>query len=334
MRIWRSGIFLICAAALFVSPLFTGEPAAAVKYVIKFGSVGADNQPAGIAVNEVGQFLEEKSNGEIDFQMYGNSILGGDRQICEGMQIGTIETGVVASSVMAAFVPEMTILDFPYVFKTEAAARRALDGDLGDALEELLIQKGFRILAWGTNGYRHITNNKGPVRSPDDLKGIRIRTMENPLYIDYFRAMGANPTPMSFSELFTALQQKTVDAQETPITIIYPSRLYEVQKYISFTGHVYAVAPFVMSEQFFQKLPKEYQDLVIEAGKMYETRERHVTEEADAGFIEDMKKYGVEFNDLTMDEINVFADLAKPVYEQYVDIVGRNILDLALKSND
>jgi tripartite ATP-independent transporter DctP family solute receptor len=214
------------------------------------------------------------------------------------------------------------------------AARRALDGELGDELEKLLLQKGFRILAWGTNGYRHVTNSRGPVHSPADLKGLKIRTMENPLYIDYFREIEANPTPMSFSELFTALQQKTVDAQENPITIIYPSRLYEVQKYLSFTGHVYAVAPFVMSEQFFQRLPKEYQDLVTEAGKMYETNERKYTDDADAGFIDEMKKAGIEVNDLTMDEINVFADRAKPVYEKYVDIVGRNILDLALKAND
>jgi tripartite ATP-independent transporter DctP family solute receptor len=301
---------------------------------MKFGSVGADDQPAGIAIREVVEFLKEKSNGEIELQIYGNSLLGGDRQVCEGMQIGTVETGVVASSVLAAFVPEMTILDFPYVFKTEAAARKALDGELGDELEKLLIKKGLRILSWGTNGYRHVTNNKGSVRSPDDLRGLKIRTMENPLYTDYFRAIGANPTPMSFSELFTALQQKTVDAQENPITIIYPSRLYEVQKYISLTGHVYAVAPMLISEQYFQKLPKEYQDLVIEGGKMYETRQRQVTGDADAGFIENMKKSGTEVNELTMDEINAFAEKAAPVYEKYVDIVGRNLLDLALKSND
>jgi TRAP-type C4-dicarboxylate transport system substrate-binding protein len=139
---------------------------------------------------------------------------------------------------------------------------------------------------------------------------------------------------MSYSELFTALQQKTVDAQETPITLIYSSRLYEVQKYISFTGHVYAVIPFIVSEQFFQKLPKEYQDLLMEAGKMLEVNDRKYTDDADAGFIEEMREYGNEINELTMDEINVFADKAKPVYEKYVDIVGRNILDLALKSND
>jgi tripartite ATP-independent transporter DctP family solute receptor len=330
----KNRICLLCAAALFLVSRLAGESAAAAKYVMKYGSVGADNQPAGIAVQEMKKFLEEKSNGEIEFQVYGNSMLGGDRQVCEGMQIGTVECGVVASSVLAAFVPEMTILDFPFVFKTADAARKALDGELGDELEKLLIQKGFRILGWGTNGYRHITNNRGPVRTPDDLKGLMIRTMENPLYIDYFREIGTNPTPMSFSELFTALQQKTVDAQENPITIIYPSRLYEVQKYLSFTGHVYAVAPFLMSEQYFQKLPKEYQDLMTEAGKTYETSERKYTDDADAGFIEEMQKSGVETNELTMDEVNVFADRAKPVYEKYVDIVGRNILDLALKSND
>jgi tripartite ATP-independent transporter DctP family solute receptor len=312
----------------------TGESRAAVKYRIKLGGVGSETQPSGIGMREFAEFMKEGSNGEIDVQVYFNATLGGDRQVCEGMQIGTVESGVVASSVLAAFVPEMTIIDFPYAFKTEAAARKALDGELGDELSRLLLEKGFRLIAWGTNGYRHITNNKGPVRSPDDIKGFRIRTMENPLYIDYFRELGANPTPMSFSELFTALQQRTVDAQENPITIIYPSRLYEVQKYVSMTGHVYAVAPMLVGENFFKKLPKEYQDLLIEGGKKYAVRQRQVTEDADAGFIEDMRSKGIEINDLTMDEINVFAERAKPVYEKYVDIVGRNILDLALKSND
>lgn len=157
--------------------------------------------------------------------------------------------------------------------------------------------------------------------------------MENTIFVDYFKELGANPTPMSFSELFTALQQKTVDAQENPITLIYPSRLYEVQKYISMTGHIYAVAPMVMSEKYFQRLPKEYQDIILRAGSLYVRRQRELTEAADRGFIEEMKKAGVEINELTIEQIDVFAERAKPIYTKYEKIVGKELLELALKAN-
>jgi tripartite ATP-independent transporter DctP family solute receptor len=323
----------LCVMA-FVILMAADSASAGVKYRMKEAGVGSEFQPTGYALKELVEWLREKSNGEIELELYYNAQLGGDRQICEGVQIGTIELGGVASSVLAAFVPELTIFDFPYLFKTEAAAQKALDGELGDKLGELLLKKNFRIIGWGTNGYRHVTNNVRPIYSPDDMKGFKIRTMENPMYIDYFKEIGANPTPMSFSELFTALQQKTVDAQENPITIIYPSKLYEVQKYISFTGHAYAVVPFIMSEKYFQKLPKEYQDLIMEGAKIFIKRQRQLTSESDAGFIEDMKKSGVEINELTKEQIDVFAGKAKPVYEKYVNTVGREILDLALKAND
>jgi TRAP-type C4-dicarboxylate transport system substrate-binding protein len=154
------------------------------------------------------------------------------------------------------------------------------------------------------------------------------------LFVDYFKEIGANPTPMSFSELFTALQQRTVDAQENPITIIYPSRLYEAQKYISLTGHAYAVVPLVMSDRYFKSLPKEYQDIFMEGAKIFIARQRQLTEESDTGFIEDMKSKGIEVNELSKEQIDVFAEKARPAYEKYVDMVGREILDLALKAND
>ena len=325
---------VLCLMALFVLLFAADASLAAAKYVIKQAGVGSELQPTGYALREFAEFLKEKTNGEVELQSYYNSQLGGDRQICEGIQIGTIEMGGVASSVLASFSPELNIFDFPYLFKTEAAARRALDGDLGAKLAEALMQKNFLIIGWGTNGYRHVTNSVKPVYSPDDLSGVKIRTMENPLFVDYFKEIGANPTPMSFSELFTALQQRTVDAQENPITIIYPSRLYEAQKYISLTGHAYAVVPFVMSDRYFKSLPKEYQDIFMEGAKIFIARQRQLTEESDAGFIEDMKSKGIEVNELSKEQIDVFAEKARPVYEKYVDMVGREILDLALKAND
>jgi len=325
---------VICLAALFVLLSVAGASLAAPRFIIKQAGVGSEIQPSGFAMREFAEFLKERTNGDIELQRFSNSALGGDRQICEGIQIGTIEMGGVASSVLAAFVPELNIFDFPYLFKTQEAARRALDGELGARLEELLLKKGFLLVGWGTNGYRHITNNNKPILVPEDLRGVKIRTMENPMYIDYFREIGANPTPMSFSELFTALQQRTVDAQENPITIIYPSRLYEAQKYISLTGHVYAVVPNVISKSYFDRLPKEYQEIFMEGAKIFTARQRQLTEDADAGFIADMISKGIVVNELSMEQINMFAEKARPVYEKYVNVVGRELLELALQAND
>ncbi|MDR1943287.1 MAG: DctP family TRAP transporter solute-binding subunit [Synergistaceae bacterium] len=301
---------------------------------MKYASVGSDTHPTAKVAAELAKFLAERSNGELELTVFRNSSLGGDRQVTEGMQIGTVEMGVVGSSVLVAFEPKVGVFDFPFIFKTEEAAYKALDGDVGDTIRELLLKKGLRVLAYGTNGYRHMTNSRNPVHKPEDLKGLKIRTMENPIFIETFKLMGASPTPMSFSELFTALQQKTVDAQENPILLIYSSKLYEVQKYISKTGHVYAVAPLLMGEKFFQSLPPEHQKTVLEGGKFFEKRQREMMHENEALFEEAMKKAGVEINELTPEEKDEFVKACQEVYAKFEASVGRDLLDRAIKAND
>ncbi len=307
---------------------------AAPKYRMKYAGVGSDTHPNSKAADELAAFLAEKSNGEMELTIFRNAQLGGDRQAAEGMQIGTIEMGVIGSSVLMSFEPRIGVFDFPFLFKTEEAAYKALDGEVGDTIRENLLKKGLRILAYGTNGYRHMTNSRNPVYTPEDLKGLKIRTMENPIFVETFKLMGASPTPMSFGELFTALQQKTVDAQENPILLIYTSKLYEVQKYISKTGHVYAVAPLVMSERYFSSLPKEYQDLMIEAGKFFERRQRELMHENEAAFEEAMKAAGIEVNELTPEQKDAFIAACEPVYKQFEERVGKDLIELARSAND
>jgi tripartite ATP-independent transporter DctP family solute receptor len=286
------------------------------------------------AATELANFIAEKSEGELEMTVFANAALGGDRQVAEGMQIGTVEMGVVGSSVLVAFEPKVGVFDFPFIFKTEEAAYKALDGDVGDTIRELLLKKGLRVLAYGTNGFRHVTNSRNPVHKPDDLIGLKIRTMENPIFVETFKLMGSSPTPMSFSELFTALQQKTVDAQENPILLIYSSKLYEVQKYISKTGHVYAVAPLLMGEKFFQSLPPEHQKTVLEGGKFFEKRQRELMHENEVLFEEAIRKSGVEINELTLEEKDEFIRACQEVYNKFEASVGKDLLDKAIKAND
>lgn len=324
-------LFVVLCSFLLVC---SNSSNAAHVYKMKYAGVGSDTHPNAIAVEELSKFLTEKSKGALDLGIFRNGQLGGDRQAAEGMQIGTIEMGVVGSSVLMAFEPAVGIFDFPFLFKTEEAAYRALDGEVGDTIRALLLKKGLRILAYGSNGYRHMTNNRNPIYKPEDLKNLKIRTMENPIFIETFKLMGASPTPMSFGELFTALQQKTVDAQENPILLIYTSKFYEVQKYISKTGHIYAVAPLVMSERYFKSLPKEYQDIILEGGALFEQRQRELMHENEAVFEENMKRSGVAINELTSEQKDVFIKLCQPVYKQFESKVGKDLLDKAIIANN
>jgi tripartite ATP-independent transporter DctP family solute receptor len=328
----------LCLSVLFAvllvlsSGVYGAE--AAAKYKMKYGAVGSDTHPNQKAAEELAKLIAEKSNGEMELTLFRNAQLGGDRQTAEGMQIGTIEMGVVGSSVLVAFEPKVGIFDFPFLFKTEEAARKALDGEVGDTIKDLLLKKGLRVLAYGTNGYRHTTNSRNPIHKPEDLKGLKIRTMENPIFVEMFKLMGASPTPMSFSELFTALQQKTVDAQENPILLIYTSKLYEVQKYISKTGHVYAVAPLIMCEKYFQSLPPEYQQIILDGGKFFEKRQRELMKENESNFEEAMRKEGIEINELTSEEKDEFIKICEDVYKKFEESVGRDLIDKAIQTND
>jgi tripartite ATP-independent transporter DctP family solute receptor len=328
----RKSLLLVSLCVLLFG-LAAGAEAAA-KYSMKYAGVGSDAHPNSKAADELAEYIAERSNGEIELVIFRNAQLGGDRQAAEGMQIGTIEMGVVGSSVLMSFDPKIGVFDFPFLFKTEEAAYKALDGEVGDIIRQNLLKKGLRILAYGTNGYRHVTNSRNPIREPEDLKGLKIRTMENPIFVETFKLMGASPTPMSFGELFTALQQKTVDAQENPILLIYTSKIYEVQKYISKTGHIYAVAPLVMSERYFQSLPEECQELMLEAGKFFERRQRELMHENEDAFEQAMKAQGIEVNELTPEQKDAFIEICAPVYKQFENRVGKDLLDLARSAND
>jgi tripartite ATP-independent transporter DctP family solute receptor len=323
-------LFVLGLAILLMS---SAQAFAESKYRMKVASVGSETHPSSIALGEVKQFIEHKTGKNLEVSLYLNSALGADRQITEGMQLGTIECGVIGTTNLANFDPKFNVFDLPFLFKSKEAAYKSIDGQIGKTLDESLRKQGLRIIAWGVNGYRHITNNRGPITKPDDLKGLKIRCMENPVHVATFKRMGANPTPMSFSELYTALAQKTVDAQENPINLVYSSKFYEVQKFYSLTGHLYAVVPLVVSEKWFQGLPKDIQAAVLEGGKLYQKRERAINETQEKGMLEEMKKLGLQVNVLTPDQKKAFITATLPIYDQFKDRIGADMVELAKQAN-
>lgn len=303
-------------------------------YTIKLAYVVPETQSTHIAAKEVfKKYVEEKSEGRIKVELYPNGQLGGDRQAIEAVQLGTIQMTIPAAAVLSGFEPKFQVFDLPYLFKSKEAAYKALDGELGQKLSDMLIPLGLRNLAFGENGYRHITNNRGPIEKPEDLKGLKIRTMENPVHMATFRVLGANPTPMSFGELYTALQQGTVDAQENPIPLVYTSKFYEVQDYYTLDGHVYASTAVLINNDFYNSLPEDLQKVVKEGAEKFRDEQRKLSSKQDEEMLEKLKEEGMKINTLTPEQKQKFIEATLPVYDEFKDELGEDLVELAKQAN-
>lgn len=209
--------------------------------------------------------LERLSDGAFTVTEHASGSLGGEREMIEGLQIGTVDVVITSSGPLGNFVPETYVLDLPFLFENYDQARCVLDSEIGDELLAKMSDHGLVGMAWSENGFRHLTNSQREIASPADAEGLRVRTMENAVHQEAFRQMGARPTPMAFPELFTALQQGTVDGQENPITVIVATNFWEVQDYLSLTGHVYSPAIVLGSPILLDGLSDEERDWFMQA---------------------------------------------------------------------
>lgn len=332
-----SRVAKVSVFALVLSFIFAGIAFGAAKpeYVIKVGYILPETQSDHIIMRDVfKKDIEEKSGGRISVELYPNGQLGGDRELIESVQLGTVQVAIPATSALAGFDKRFQVFDLPFLFKSKEVAFKALDGELGRKVDGLLKPLGMRNLGYGENGYRHITNNRNPIKKPEDLKGIKLRTMENPLHLAFFKMLGANPTPMSFGELYTALQQGTVDGQENPVALVYTSKFYEVQKFYSLTGHVYSATMLVANDDFFAKMPPDLWKIVEDAGRRYVVEQRKLAEVQELEFLEELKRQGLQINELTPEEKQLFIDATLPVYDQFKDVIGQELVELAKKVNE
>src|SRR5256884_1538625 len=253
------------ALALMMA-ILTAEGAHA-QTALKMNISVAQNSHYGVAIDAFAREVEKRTNGRYKIQNFYAGALGAERESIEGIQLGTLDLTMTSTGPVPNFVPEVAILDIPFLFHDYAHARAVLDGPIGQDLLTKFDAKGIKALAWGENGFRHMTNNKHPVNTPDDLKGLKMRTMENPIHIEAYRQFGILPTPMAFTEVFTALQQGTVDGQENPVSGINAAKFEQVQKYLSLTGHVYSPALILMSKAQWDKLSAADKQAFSEAAK-------------------------------------------------------------------
>ena len=313
--------------AKLISVLLAGlisSSAFAAGVVLKLGHIAESTNPYGRGADHFAELVKQKSNGDIEIKVFPSSSLGTQKELIEGLIYGTVDMTLTGTAELGTFEPKMAIFDMPFLFKDRAHAYKALDS-VGMELAKPLEAKGIKMLGYMENGIRHMTNNVRPIKAPEDMKGLKMRVMNNKVFVEMMKTLGASPTPMALAELYSAMQAGVVDGQENPSAHIYTKRFYEVQKYASLTGHAYSAEPVLISVSSWKKLKPEQQAIIQAAATEAIAWQRKLSENEDSDFWDKIKKTG------KMEVISVdrkpFMDATEPVYKQLSKTVGQDNLD-------
>ncbi len=312
---------LLLAASLAVG--FVAS--AAAQTTMRINISVAQNSHQGVGIDTFAREVEKRTGGRYKIQTFYSGALGAERESIEAVQLGTQELTLTSTGPVPNFVPETRILDIPFLFRDKAHARAVLDGPIGQEMLGKFDSKGFKALAWAENGVRHMTNSKRPVNSPDDLKGLKMRTMENPVHVTAYKGLGIVTTPMAFTEVFTALQQGTVDGQENPLSVIMAAKFEQVQKHLSLTGHVYSPAIFLMNKGMFDKLSAADKQHFLDAAKEAVKANRARVDEDDARGVTELRSKGMQVIE-TVDKSKFVATLG-PVNAEFERQFGKANID-------
>jgi len=298
-----------------------GEPAQVIKP--KFGCAASSGSFLDQQNKEFMELVKEKSGGRLDVAYFPDAQLGSEPANQESLQTGTLELAGLASS-LPAVIPELNVFDLPYLITEREQVDKFLASDLYKEVQKKAEDKGIVILGLGENGFRHITNNVRPINIPADLAGLKIRTPNNPARLATFKMLNANPTPIPFSELFQALQQGVVDGQENPLAQITGSKLYEVQKYLSLSSHVYTPTYFCASKAWYDKLPSDLQQALVDAAMEAGLRGRTEGKELDQKLAEECKANGMVINEV---DVAAFQAAMKPLWSELAEDIGPEFVD-------
>jgi len=274
--------------------------------------------------------VKEMTKGAIIIEVIPNAQLGGERDMIEGMQLGTIQMAMLTNVNVGSFRPQFLAFDLPFIFPNADTAHKVLDGAPGRKVLDSLEGIGIKGLAWGEGGFRHMINKIRPIKTPDDVKGLKFRSLENPLYIDTYKSIGTNPTPMAWTETFTGMQQGTIDGLDIPISVIYANRFYEVAKYLSLTSHFYSPLMITVSMKIWKTLTPEEQKLLMEAAKKAGNDERKFVRSKEQKQIEEMAAKGMKINKDV--DYAAFKKLVQPLYEKYKVKIGADTLNEVIQA--
>jgi tripartite ATP-independent transporter DctP family solute receptor len=321
----------IAGAAIAVGSQFaTVTPAHAAEIELKLAWLTADSptDPYAITAHAFKAELEAALPGRVEVALFPNRQLGDDKEILEGLQFGTIDMGIITNAVVANLDPTYQLLDLPFLFGNAAQAHDVLDGPVGQELAASLSSKNVLSLGAAEGGFRNMINNSRPVRTPEDVTGVKYRTMQNPVFIEMFSSLGGSPVPMAWGEVFTAMQQGTVDGLEIPASVVNSNNFAEVTKYLSFTRHTYSAIHLLMSQRSFDRLPEDVQQAVLEAGTAAIAAQRIAVAEGERHVVTALTDAGMQINDI--DDVGAFRAKVAPVYERFESSIGKDLLDRAL----
>ncbi|MDE2616685.1 MAG: TRAP transporter substrate-binding protein [Burkholderiales bacterium] len=289
---------------------------------IKFVNQNAKGHPIVLGMDRFAEIVEARSGGKLKVTVYPGGALGSDQANVSALQGGTLEMASMNSGIFASLVKDFAIYDFPFLFANPAEADAVVDGPFGKSLHAKLEEKGLVGLGYYELGFRHITNSKRPITKVEDIAGLKLRVIPNPINIDWVSALGANPTPLPFPELYAALEQKAVDGQENPVATINGAKLYEVQKYLALTSHQYNPQSIVVSKKFWDGLPADEKKIVQDAVNESIKYQREQSRALASSLLDTLKKNGMQVTELPAAEVAKLREKMKPVIAKHSASVG------------
>lgn len=302
--------------------------------VLKLGHVGPvdEEHPWERYAKIFAERVAEATDGQVKVETYPASQLGADREMLEGMQQGVVDMGLIGTIAMGNFVPEYQVWDLPYIFPTDQEKKdEIVHGAIGEELAGYARDRGFEIIAYWHHSNRALSNSVRPVKSIDDMKGLKLRTVENPASLDWFAEIGTTPTPMAFNELYTALQQGVVDGQDNGPALTFGSKLYEVQPYFTYTDHIYSVLAFVVSKKVWDSLPEAIQTTLRDLAREVGEEQTEYSLEMEKVYGQRMEEAGVEVHRLSPEELKRFEESALPTYERLAPEIGEDLVNKMLE---
>lgn len=318
---------VLASSFFFTFVLFLeGSLSQAQTYTMRVGHSMVPQGPRDQAAKLFKSMVEKRTGGKLKVEVYPASQLGDNRQMIEGVQLGTIEAAIQPTAFMGGFSPILTIFDLPFLFPTQDITMKVAYSDAGKGLMDNLEKIGIKAAGfWAEGGFKQFTNNKRPIKAPDDYKGLKVRTMPTPIIMEIFKAYGATPVPISFDELYNSLQLGTVDGQDNRIGLIYEMKLYEVQKYLTISDYATIVELFAVSKKWYDKLPADLQKAIVDTVQEIAPTRRGWGEKQDEESLGLIQKTGkTQIYKLTPAERELFRQRSLPVHQKFVEMTGKD----------
>jgi TRAP-type transport system periplasmic protein len=293
---------------------------------LKFGVAGPETHPAAPGMKKFAEAVAQKSGGKIKVQLFFNSALGGDQAVVTAIQGGTVEMSVMNSGILASLAKELAVFDFPFLFANEKESDALVDGPVGKKMHKLLEEKGVVGLSYWELGYRHITNSKRPLNKVEDIDGLKLRVIPNPINVDWTKALGVNPTPMPFPEVYGGLESKAIDGQENPLAVIAANKFWEVQKHIALTYHQYNPQSVIFSKKVWDTLSAAEKKIIDDSADEATKMQREASRAAVAANLELLKKNGMQVTTFSPAEVTKLREKMKPVIAKYTANVGEGLV--------